>query len=179
MGSIVLKPFLLLVLHFSDIPASFMSFQPLAVIKGVSLGYEHFNIDGWKLSSFSAEARLADPPTSCLEVVMRVLWFLLVPWLAWGGEEREKDYAYGYMGWVICSLLGELPELYIYVTSSPLGWWGWHPLPPAFLMPRGHPEGSWSWGLLRPFNSLETRPPVLGFLSLSWKLPLYLFLQSS
>lgn len=82
----------------SDIPASFMSFQPLAVIKGVSLGYEHFNISSLKLSSFSVEVGLADPPTSCLEVGMRVFWFLLVLWLAWGGEAREKDCAYGYTG---------------------------------------------------------------------------------
>lgn len=48
---------------------------------------------------------------------------------------------------------GWAPELYIYPTSPPLGWWGWRPPPPAFLMLRGHPIASWSWGLLRPFNS--------------------------
>lgn len=76
------------------------------------------------------------------------------PLVGMRGRARKKDYAYGYTGWVICSLLGELPELYIYLTSPLLGWWDWRPLPPAFLMPRGHPIASWSWGLLRPFYSL-------------------------
>ena len=65
------KPFLPLVLCCSDIPASFLSFQSLAVIKRVYLGYEHLDLP---ISNLQAESFHPFVQRPGLQIQLQAVW---------------------------------------------------------------------------------------------------------